>query len=347
MAFASGHTHEVTMTIGAATFAAATDFTLLLTQSNFNASDHGALADAFAASPIQAEVSVDSGGSVKLSIDVLAVDTGADTFILRVGPYDTIATSDTLYWRYGSTSVSNTATAAYASHWSAFCPFGSTDNRVGTNGTAQGGLTEGGVSGGPYGSATAFDGTDDRIDLGDLSAGEGDYSYILWANVPASASDEYLFSEGDSGSTADYTSLYMTSGEKLRTFDQDRGLFLTSAASINGAWTMLSVTYDGTDGSIYIGGSSVGGPSSVSGSPAQNIATIGALGRSTYIYAQAEIAGVQVHTAGVDGDWIANEYAQTNATGLFVAGAFTSIGGGFQPAWARYANTIIQPGVAA
>ena len=123
MAWSSGHTHEATMSVPATGDGALTDYTLLLTEADFNSADRGALADAFAADDV--ECAEASDGSAQVAIDVIDVDTGADTFILRVGPVDTSAVSAlSLYWRYGSTAVSQTGTVAYDANWAGYWPDG-------------------------------------------------------------------------------------------------------------------------------------------------------------------------------------------------------------------------------
>lgn len=353
MAWTAGHTHEDTMTLAA--FAnAESDFTLLLTEADFAVADRGDWADAFAASPIQAECAIDSAGTSKLAIDVLAVDTVADTFVLRVGPMTTSTMADTLYWRLGSTSVSNTATAAYDASWEAYIPLQSdfADRTSNNNDFAQsGGVTAGGSTG-KFGDATAFDDASSQyLSLGSGALSTPPLTVMGWFKSDDDTRDGAIAGVGDSNNDFATLEARENSGTNdiVLTLDggpQSFGVSTTQWSANTWHHAAGTAISSGETAQAFLDG---GGK----GTFGSNTKTFGGW-TSTAIAAQTRpgvgfdrffsghLQDVQFHSVERSDGWIQNEYDQAATLGQHSTSGLTAIG-----AAGNLAGTINAAGSAA
>lgn len=332
MVWASGHTHAIEQTLAA--FAnAVSDHTLLITQADFESTAATALAAAFAASPIQAEVALDSAGAAKMAIDVVYVDAGSDAFVIRVGTYDMLTSADTLYWRYGSTEVSNTASNAYRSSWLAYLPLIQDFNdrtANGIDGTGSGGVAAGTGGSTPWGAPASTDftlGTNQYISMGaGLIGGEANVTILAWSN-PDSVASVLQHVISSYGSSNDEIAMGHNSGTGL-VLANDGGVQVAFGGTYtNGTWKQHAVVYQGgVELRSYINGASVGVDSTIGTTLASTAGDL-RIGNNNALDADFEgnIADAQIHLAALTAGWIANEYAQTSTTALHTSGAPTTL----------------------
>lgn len=353
MAWSAGHTHEVTMSLPATADGALVDYTYPLTELDFAAADRGALADAFAADDV--ECAIDSAGAGQVAIDVLAVDTTANTFILRVGPVDTSSVSVLeLFWRYGSTSAVQVGTAAYDANWAAYWPDGAGADRTSNsnNGVANNGLVFGGVSG-PSGNmeATDFDRASDHFSrVADSASLDGfsAISVIGWVKPETINGLACILSKRvdnnapyivrSSVGTAPFSGVNkLLFGYDRRTNGGEAANWETGTNVLTaGSWTHFGFaqTYGSTPVTASIDGVSESG-SWASGTgnqtPEANAAdaTIGRLFTTTTGDEwDGAMSGLSLHSTARSLSWFATEHSFTNTLGQATTPAFTEIGGG-------------------
>jgi hypothetical protein len=334
MAWSSGHTHEATMSVPATADGALTDYTLLLTEADFNAADHDALADAFAADDV--ECAEDSAGVSQLAIDVIDVDTTADTFILRVGPVDTSAVSALdLYWRYGSTAVSQTGSAAYDSGWAGYWPDGGGTDRTGNalDLATNGGVTIGGGTG-KVGSATQYDGVDDYTESATDVGGIPTVSMIGWV-FRRETDDGGYAAIGTSSTSGDrFPGVRLDALSELRAVSGDSLNYAyrnssTSSLPLN-TWEHVAanITAD-VHPDVYIAGALDNGSTGDGGSTFANLHTGHYfLGAGIKGPAFVDINQWSYHTTSRSAAWIATEHDRSNTLGQATTPAFSSLSGG-------------------
>jgi hypothetical protein len=140
----------------------------------------------------------------------------------------------------------------------------------GHNGTAQGGVTIGGQTdhNGNISGATLFDGVDDLIkSLSDLGLnGTNKVTMCLWFKTGTGQTNKYLC-----GMTKDFShnglDLSLQGATTVQPHVVASSTFspATGVTYANSAWHFLAVTYDGSQGILYMDGSLIGGPGAVTG----------------------------------------------------------------------------------
>jgi hypothetical protein len=130
----------------------------------------------------------------------------------------------------------------------------------GSDGVMQNGA--GLVANGYFGQACAFDGADDRIDIGpcDITSGTGGFSISIWVKLGLMAGGEQVILAKTNGpATTDYIwSLSQVASTaicfRLNTNGTVTQISTSGSSIFSGAWYHVAATYDGTAMNIYING---------------------------------------------------------------------------------------------
>lgn len=345
MAWSAGHTHEYTMTTidWSAHGGASTSLTMLFTQAAFHADDHDALATALNEGTIEVECAIDSGGATTLTIDVLMVDVGADTFVIRVGPITTPAGTDTLYWRYGG-GVSQTATDAYDANWEAYWPLDDVNDQTVNANHLTAFDQAAPTTGGKIWDAAAyvFDGEGDSLLLGSAVASAYAITMMCWFKADDTANKYTLVGLVAEGSNSDYLAVQALGtevGDPVHAVQRQSG-GAVQAVTTNGfaadTWSHATGVFVGDteryaviDGDVPdLNEDSEAIPDGLSET------SLGILQRSTPVDDFAgDLCDVSIHSTERAAAWIDNERGQASLAasgGAAAAGAgkFTAIGGG-------------------
>jgi len=131
------------------------------------------------------------------------------------------------------------------------------------DGTTNGGMTNDSAAQGRVGQALSFDGTDDRINVGDISAmeGGGDYSFAGWFNIRDDTSDNDLIVKGNHSGSSEYL-LWQDVGGSANNFqailndDDGDGNRIVRTKGINlGQWYHVATVVDpSSDHRMYLNG---------------------------------------------------------------------------------------------
>ena len=264
----------------------------------------------------------------ELATDWIDFDHAAETGWVRVKWSGTLATSGTQTIRVYPPVAGNSANAvsatygsdnAYDANWEGYWPNGGGADRTSSDndGTANGGVTVGGVAG-QAGKATDFDGANDYITLADPS---------LTANLTVMA---WITGGGDN--TVAEHAVSFNPGFTLGLLGADQ----TMRFQVNATGTSVAVhptdpdgtfrhyggTYDSSDTIAYYNGTAGTAVTDASG----NIVVTGDLVIGSYAGNPTTgtfawdgiIQEVQIHSTARHADWIKYEYDQTNDNATFL-----------------------------
>jgi hypothetical protein len=312
---------------------ALTDFTLMVDLSKASAS-WWAVVDTADGTKGRAAKS----DGTELATDWIAFDNSAKTGWLRVKWTGTLAASGSQVLRIYPPNTANSSNAANATYgsdnaydvsWKGYWPLHDQYDRTSNSNdlTAAGGVSIGGSSSGPFGASTDFDGTDDYAynSSGPTIANSGTrpVTIILWCQWHETDTGGSAFSIGN-GDAMNRCQAHL--GYAGSAYWDYPGQNTTDRATYNavkntGDWVHFALTGDTTAGlEIFEGSVSKATDASVSAPSADKVGVwIGAwpTGGSGGNYHDGAIAGFQVHGAVRSADWIAEEYAQTNANATF------------------------------
>ena len=292
-----------------------------------------------------------SDGTTELACDWLEFDDGANTGFLRLKYSGVLASAGTQTAKIYPPQTGNSSYGAgdsfgsynaYDANWKAYFPLQSdfadrTSN--GFTGTANGGISAGGVSG-TFGDATVFDGADDFISLGDTTTlvdGVTDYTLIFWINghhTGVSSAHQQIFERRDSSGAengafllsygpwdASATNLVVTTNSGGSWWDMlsdgemsvSTWTHISSVANTAMLYHFFNGATDSTD--TYVAAPSVASLSQVIGGFANPF--------------DGYIQDFQMHTIARSGDWVGEEYDQTvdNST-FWGAWSWNAVSGG-------------------
>lgn len=113
----------------------------------------------------------------------------------------------------------------------------------------------------------SFDGTDDTVTLGNIyGTPENGYSISVWINPDSVTSGNRTWTMAEDASTR-WRVIFRKNGDDLYLYHRPSGGAVSiSAANVlsAGSWQHVVATYDGTNATLYLNGSAVAGPSSLS-----------------------------------------------------------------------------------
>lgn len=260
-------------------------------------------------------------GTTELAVDWIDYDDSTETGYVRFK--DDMALSPTTYRIYppvsGNSTVAASATYgsdnAYDSNWEGYWPNGGGDDRTsnGNDGTANGGVTVGGVAG-QTGDATDFDGTGDYIALsggGSLDIGTS-ITVIAWADPDTVATNKYIFGAHNPGSPFNGYALDCSSSTNFR-FWNGVGWGSSNASSLTaaGGWFHVAATNNNTTTTFYSNGSAAGTASQADPGVYAGAKAIAARGDGANLF-DGKLCHVQVHSTDRTAEWIDEEYKATN-----------------------------------
>jgi hypothetical protein len=296
---------------------------------------------------------VDSSGT-ELAVDWINFNDSTETGWLRVLWAGSLATSGTQTIRIYPPVAANASVAAsdtygrnnaYNSGWHGYWPvFSDANDRTANarNMTAEGGVTIGGSSAGPFGVATTFDGTDDYLWTTSLHpGGSTPYTVMGWGQAgtvhiggmigQSNASDQatFYFRPRNSASGSRFTDI----GYKEINLTDDT------------SWHLYSMRWDGSD---ILGKTDTGSNVTLAASSSSlHVATGGrlAIGRISPFtqYWLGDIAGAQVHQVARSDAWMDTEHAQTVDNSTFWTTWSWNAGGGggtAVPVFAHHYRTL-------
>jgi hypothetical protein len=96
-----------------------------------------------------------------------------------------------------------------------------------------------------------FDGSNDYIDLNDQWNFTGNYSYSLWINKDSGSSVQVI---GNRDTNADGWLTYINGSNVLRSYNDTTATSSSTPVISNSTWYCITVTYDGTNLSVYKNG---------------------------------------------------------------------------------------------
>jgi hypothetical protein len=149
-----------------------------------------------------------------------------------------------------------------------------------------------------------FDGTNDTVEGTNLLSWS-ELSVNLWSNSNSFASgDNYIFHIGPSAGSY-YPRIFTNS---FNEFDfQYEGVRLAGPQAQIGVWTMLTLTYDGSNVEFYVDGTSFGTGTASGGHSNENV-SIGNLFGFGSSYFNGQIDDVRVYDKGLSSSEVSNLY---------------------------------------
>jgi len=270
-----------------------------------------------------------SDGTTELACDWIDFDNTAETGLLRVKYTGTLASSGTQTIRIYAPNTRNTAYGvsdtygqynAYDSTWDAYYPLGGGDDRTsnGRDGTAQGGVVVGGVSG-KIGNATSFDGVGDYINLGTtwLSSYEEFYISAL-VNTDSDTSPQGTIIASWNDSSDQFILLVDGTDYTTVTRNDDYNVNEDTTVFSEGEWIKAALEYDnGANQTNYIDG--VAGDSTAITSALRTRTSDIYIGNdlSDTILFEGQLQEVQVHSDIRSSAWRTEEFDQTDDNATF------------------------------
>lgn len=267
-------------------------------------------------------------GSTRLACDWIDFDNTAETGLLRVLWSGTLASTGTQeLWIEPPVSGNATVAAsdtygsdnAYDASWDGYWPGGGGTDRTSNNndGTSAGGVTaEDSV--GVIGSATSYDGTDDRTELPvGIFDSATDGTICAWFRTDSASTDQMVYCGGH------YTNrlyLKLDGSGYLTASLGDNTAWTTGSPVSTASWYQAALYWSPNSQSLSIDAAS---PSnrSYSGSWGNNDAdAIGAYedrGSSNNQNFDGLLCEVHLHSTSRGADWISHEYDQTNDNSTF------------------------------
>ena len=246
-------------------------------------------------------------------------------------------------WDGVRSDYATTATYGRNAVWgdySAVWHMGNSTDSTGNGNTlsAIGGVTIGGATG-KFGSATDFDGSDDRVTAADdasLDVLAGDFTLQSWVNPDVVGFQPYMNKGRRSGGRPAY-SLDLHNNGQLGSFLQDdlSGFVAPEAGSYSaGAWVQHITTFDrSANGVMYVNATSVATTSitaengSINTTDTFNIgARLGSYGYPSS-YFNGKVSEARLLKSLLSANWITTEYNNQNDEATFW-GTWTDAGGG-------------------
>ena len=233
----------------------------------------------------------------------------------------------------GATYGRNAVWADYSAVWHMGNSTDSTGN--GNTLSAIGGVTIGGATG-KFGSATDFDGSDDRVTAADdasLDVLAGDFTLQSWVNPDVVGFQPYMNKGRRSGGRPAY-SLDLHSDGQLGFFLQDdlSGFVAPLAGSYSaGAWVQHITTFDrSANGEMYVNATSVATTSitaengSINTSDTFNIGSRLGSDGSPASYFNGKVSEARLLKSLLSANWITAEYNNQNSYSTFYSVAAVS-----------------------